>query len=374
MTTFITLMRNHILTTKLTSHQVALGSLFFIALMASSTLSAQPARRRNQAATTTTAPAVNGARAKKATSEKTVDRAALQFPTSAEMPEEVVWRRDIYRQLDLTNDKNAPLYYPVEPSGKNQNLFTYMFRLMLSGRIQAYQYKLDGNESFEDKDKVDVKELLERYYIFYEEKDGKVTVAASDIPSAEVTRYYIKETSYFDQRSATYRSRVTAMCPVLMRGADDFGSEATPYPLFWVKYEDIAPYLSKMPMMASNLNNVTTMTADDYFTLNRYEGKIYKTNNLQGKLLSNYCKTDSAMNKEQKRIEQELTDFESGIWTHQEKPDTTSQQEVTTTSTKKSRKAKAASTSRRSKQAEAASKGSRSSSSSPRVSARRQRR
>lgn len=278
--------------------------------------------------------------AKKQTVEKKADRAALMFPTSAEMPEDVVWRRDIYRQLNLLNDKNAPLYYPVEPHGKDQNLFTYLFRLFITGRIPAYQYKLDGNESFEEKDKADVKELLERYSIYYEEKDGKVNVPESDIPSPEVTRYYIKESNYFDQRSATYKTRVTALCPVLMRGADDFGTEATPYPLFWINYDDVATYLSRLPVMASNLNNVTNMTADDYFTTNRYEGKIYKTNNMQGRVLANYCKTDSAMTAEQLRIEEELAAFETGIW-HQEIKDDSEDVAVNVTVEKKtSKKAK----------------------------------
>ena len=42
-------------------------------------------------------------------------RAQLSFPTSPKMNENVVWRRDIYRTIDLTQDANAGLYYPVEP-------------------------------------------------------------------------------------------------------------------------------------------------------------------------------------------------------------------------------------------------------------------
>ena len=42
-------------------------------------------------------------------------RAQISFPTAVDMPEEVVWRRDIYRELDLSKDANAGLYYPVEP-------------------------------------------------------------------------------------------------------------------------------------------------------------------------------------------------------------------------------------------------------------------
>ena len=73
------------------------------------------------------------------------------------MPDDVVWKRDIYRQLDLLEDKNAPMYYPVEPQGRQVNLFTYLFRLVLTGRVPAYKYKLDGNESFEEKDKLEVR-------------------------------------------------------------------------------------------------------------------------------------------------------------------------------------------------------------------------
>ena len=294
------------------------------------------------------------------------------FPTSDEMPQDVVWRRDIYRQLDLLEDANAPLYYPVEPHGKEQNLFTYLFRLFLSGRIPVYTYKLDGNESFDPKDQADAHELLDRYSIYYEESDGKVTVPESDIPSAEVKRFYVKESSYFDQRSATYRTRVTALCPVLMRGADDFGTEATPYPLFWVNYDDVASYLSRMPVMASNFNNVTNMTVDDYFTMNRYQGKIYKTKNLQGRVLAN----DSSRVSEQARIEKQLKDFEEHIWHQPIQPDSLDSLNLEADAQKSGKVKKTRSSSRRSKASSAAPKAPKisSGSSSPRVSARRQRR
>ena len=337
---------------------------------------AQPARRR-----------VKPNDADKA--EKTVDRASLQFPVAVEVPEDVVWRRDVYRQLDLTLDKNAPLYYPVEPSAGHINLFTYLFDLLLTGKITAYQYKLDGNESFTSRDKVDVKELLERYHIYYEEQNGRPRVNASDIPSAEVSRYYIKESSYFDQRTSTFRTKVTALCPVLMRG-DDFGGEATPYPLFWIKYDDVSTYLARHAMMASNYNNVTNMTAADYFSMNLYDGKIYKTNNMQGKVLANYCKTDSAMANEQKRIEKQLSDFEKHVWGHDDSVavDSTAAKEAVETkkekasrTTRNSRRASASSDDSKKAKAEKTkvSKTRRGSSggggaSTPRVTVRRQRR
>lgn len=333
---------------------------------------AQPTRRRTQSNNTET-------------TEKTIDRATLQFPAAMEMPDDAAWRRDVYRQLDLTLDKNAPLYYPVEPTEGKLNLFTYIFNLLLTGKIHAYEYKLDGNESFTERNKVDIKELLTRYHIYYEEQNGRPRVNASDIPSAEVTRYYIKESSYFDQRTSTFKTKVVAICPVLMRG-DDFGGEATPYPLFWLKYDDISTHLAQHTMMSSNYNNVTNMTAADYFSRNLYDGQIYKTNNMQGKVLANYCKTDSAMADEQKRIEKELSDFENHVWGHQDTlalDSATIAQQAEAEATKANKKTKK--TTRRTttsetketkttKKSKTAKSSSNSGDSAPRVTVRRQRR
>ena len=87
-------------------------------------------------------------------------RARLSFPTAVEMPENVVWRRDIYREIDLNDDPNAGLYYPVEPIDKQLNLFTYVFKLALGGYIPVYEYRLDGNEILESSAKVDMKTVM----------------------------------------------------------------------------------------------------------------------------------------------------------------------------------------------------------------------
>lgn len=236
------------------------------------------------------------------------------FPTAQTMPADAAWRRDLYRSLDLTKEKNAVLYYPTTPQDGRQNLFTYLFKLLLRKQIKAYDYKLDGNEDFSAKNEVTAKALMDRYNIFYESKDGKVRVSDADLPSEEVKLYFIKESTYYDQHTATFRSQVTALCPVLKRGDSDFGGELAQYPMFWVKMSDIAPYLGKLMLMGSSLNNAATMSADDFFTMKCYEGDIYKAVNLQDRLLSNYCLDDSSMIKEQKRIEKQLTDVQEHVY------------------------------------------------------------
>ena len=249
------------------------------------------------------------------------ERAKAQYTAQMPAPSDVVWKRDIYRTLDMTKEKNAALYYPVEPLGDRVNLFTLIIRLVADGKVPAYEYRSDGNELFTESNKYKVTDMLDKFYIYYEEKDGKLTIADSDIPSGEVLSYFIKESSFYDQRTATYTTRVTAICPVLHRSGD-FGSETTKYPMFWLNYDEVSPYFGMTPLMTSSYNNVSNMSIDDYFVRSLYEGDIYKTANLQNKLLAQYCPNDTAMKAEQQRIEKELVTFENKLWGIEE-PDTT---------------------------------------------------
>ena len=275
-----------------------------ISLCFMGTATAQPKKSRVQT--------TRSASAKKA-QDATPSRASLMFPTSVDVPETPTWRRDIYRTLDLTKDENAPLYFPVEPQGDNVNLFTLLFQLLNTGKIPAYEYKLDGVEDFQKSNRMHFKDMLERYHIFYEVNGNSIKVEPSDIPSAEVLSFNVKESSYYDQHTATFQSRVVAICPVLHR-TDDFDTRVNKYPMFWVKYDDVKTYLSGREIMTSNLNNAARMSMEDFFATNHYKGEIYMTTNMQNRSLQQYCATASLRQKEQKRIEKEMTDFEAHIW------------------------------------------------------------
>ena len=339
--------------------------LMMILLMADAAV-AQPKKRRNQQQT--------DQQQRKSPSSAMSMRAQISFPTALDIPEEVVWCRDIYRELDLTDDANAGLYYPVEPQGKQLNLFTYIFKLAQNGYIPVYEYPTDGSDNFSPENRVQMQTILDNYHIYYEEQNGKLKVDNSDIPSAEVRKFYLKESAYYDQANSSFHIKVLALCPVMLRD-DDFGGEATQYPLFWVKYSDLEPFLNRQTVMASSLNNAATMSMDDFFTLNSYRGKIYKTNNAQGKTLLQLCDGDmDKMTAEQKRIEAELAAFHKTIFGDQAKRDSLDSiaaldvkqnKKIRSKSSTRSRSAKAS----RSKRSSSTS----SSNSSARVTVRRQR-
>ena len=336
--------------------------------LAAGTVTAQPKKSRVQTKTEQQKQQTSS------NSQGVTRRMQLQYPTALDMPEDVVWRRDIYREIDLNDEMNSGLYFPVEPSGKQMNLFTYIFKLALNGYIPIYEYQLDGDEVLEPSAKVEIKTFLDNYRIFYEEKNGKLQVENSDIPSSEVKAYFLKECAYYDQANSSFRIKPLALCPIMLR-EDDFGGDAMKLPLFWVKYSELEPYLSRQTVMTSDKNNAAKMTLDDFFTLNRYKGKIYKTTNMLGKTLAQIVGNDSTkLSAEQKRIEAELESFRNNIFGDKAKRDSI---DSIAANNPKALKEKAKQQKRESRSKTVKSKSSSSSSSSgsstPRVTARRQR-
>ncbi|MCD8288429.1 MAG: gliding motility protein GldN [Prevotella sp.] len=339
--------------------------LFFILFIACIAVNAaaQPAARR----------AEQQAQAAKSNANNLSTRAQISFPTALSMDEDVVWRRDIYREIDLNDPANAGLYYPEEPVGDQQNLFTYLFKLMLTGKIKVYEYRLDGNEVFSDSARVKPLDFMDNYGIYYERNGKSIHIDNSDIPSRDVTAYYLKESAYYDQASATFHKKVIALCPIIKR-MDDFGDGATSYPLFWVKYDEVAPFLSKQTIMVSDLNNAATMSVDDYFTKNQYSGKIYKTTNMLGRTLAQVAGEDAErLTAEQKKIEEEIEAFERNLFASKIETDTVAADSTEIDADKQAKKKSRTSRTTTARSSKSKSSKSSSAGTTARVSARRER-
>ena len=233
------------------------------------------------------------------------------------------WIRNIMRELDLTKEKNAPLYYPVQEMNGMKNLFTSLFQLVSEDKIKIYGYQADY-DSFEDDNIMTFKEMLNKFNIYYDEippgggRPASFAVNSSDIPSREVNRYFVKEAYYFDQNNSQYDVKTLALCPIANITMDS--GEEVPQPMFWVKYEDIRPYIVNNRIMTSSINNAKIYTMDDFFRRRMYDGEIIQTENLLNLPLMALFETDEEVFAEQERIEEQLRSFNDSLWI---KPDTT---------------------------------------------------
>jgi len=259
-----------------------------------------------------------GNKGKKEPNSLITDRQQSFYEVREPSDADLQWMKVIYRSIDLTVGKNPALYYPEEPNADGENLFFIIMRLLANDQISAYEY-LDGREMFTDEFKIKVDEMLDRFHILYTEAKGSspkhpiYQIEPADIPSNEVLSYFVIEKWEFDTRSNQMKARVEALCPVLHR-MDEWGGEAVRYPMFWVKLNDIRPYMAQQYIFTDDDNNLARYSIDDFFKLNMYSGEIYKTKNLRNQSLRQMYPEDEAYKHAQDSIEQRLRSFNQDLW------------------------------------------------------------
>ncbi len=230
---------------------------------------------------------------------------------------DLAYMRQIYRELDLTKDANTPLYFPEDVIDGQENLFRIILKLVVDGKIPAYEY-LDGREVFSDQYRMKVADILERFGIYATpakgstEKNPKYVIEEADVPTGQVLNYYIIEKWEFDRRSNQMKTRVEAICPVLNR-AGDFGGEAR-YPMFWVKFDALRPYLAQQYIFLNDDNNLPQYNLDDYFNMGMYDGEIYKTRNLRNLSMAQMFPDEDDRKRAQDSIDNRLRSFGKDLW------------------------------------------------------------
>ena len=230
---------------------------------------------------------------------------------------DLAYMRQIYRQIDLTKDANTPLYFPEDVVDGQENLFRIILGQVVDGKLPAYEY-LDGREVFNDQYKINVADMLDRFGIYYTpakgstEKNPKFQIEEADVPTGQVLNYYIIEKWEFDRRSNRMQTRVEAICPVLNRSGD-FGGEAR-YPMFWVKFDALRPYLAQQYIFLNDDNNLPQYSLDDYFNMGMYDGEIYKTRNLRNLSMAQMYPDPDDMKRAQDSIDNRLKTFGKDLW------------------------------------------------------------
>lgn len=227
------------------------------------------------------------------------------------------YMREIYRQIDLSKDQNTPLYFPEDIIDGQKNLFRTILELVVSGKVPAYEY-LDGREVFTDKYQLKVNDMLDRFGIYYttskghSERNPNYVIEEADVPTTQVMNYYIIEKWEFDKRTHRMRTRVEAICPVLNR-TGDFGGEAK-YPMFWVKYDQLRPWLAQQYVFLTDDNNLPQYSLDDYFNLGMYDGEIYKTKNLRNQSMMQMYPDPDDLARAQDSIDNRLKNYGKDLW------------------------------------------------------------
>ncbi len=246
---------------------------------------------------------------------------------------DVLMGKTTWEIIDLDERINFPLYYPIDTSniGKDRrSLFDVLLKGIKSGKItEVYTDSYfntkrtfkDMSTSFTYIDTTNAgKEEINNYPEDYK-SGAKVLdpqyINKKELGAIDVADYKIKGFWYFDKRQSELKYRLIGICPVSPE-AKEIGAENQDFiELFWVYFPAVRDILHDAKAF-NNRNSAMPVTFDDLLNSRRFNGEIYKEENVYGdREIAEYMRENSQMQLiESERVKDKIRDFEQDMWNY----------------------------------------------------------
>jgi gliding motility associated protien GldN len=246
---------------------------------------------------------------------------------------DVLMGKTIWEFIDIDERINFPLYYPIDTAfvGKERRaLFDVLVKNIKNGKItEVYgddyfntkkTFK-DMASSFTYIDTTDTgKDEINNYYDEY--KSGKKVldpqfINKKELDASYISGYKIKGYWYFDKRQGELKYRLIALCPVTPEARDAGNDNADVIDLFWVYFPAVRDILHESKAF-NDKNSAMPITFDHLLNSRRFNGEIYKEENVYGdREIQQYMK-DNSQNQllESERVKEKIRSFESDMWNY----------------------------------------------------------
>ena len=238
---------------------------------------------------------------------------------------DILFSKMTWERIVLDERVNFPLYYPVDTNniGKNRrSLYDVLLKNIKNGKIENIYDDSYFNTKRTLKDieaalsKVDTTELGIEQINAGEELSAQY-IDRRDISAADIKEYRVKGLWYFDKRQAELKYRLLGIAPVApdVNFIDSDSQDLVE--LFWVFFPDSREVLHEAKAF-NNENSSVPLSFDHILNSRRFNGIIYREENVQGNRKINEYVSDNALMQllESERIKEKIRDFELDMWTY----------------------------------------------------------
>lgn len=238
---------------------------------------------------------------------------------------DVLWSKNTWEIIDLDERVNFPLYYPVDTlniGSDRRSLYDVLIKNIKNGNIDA----IYADSYFSEKTSLeDIKAALRTvdttdYGIEQFNAEGIVSpeyINIRELSAYDIQEYRIRGTWYIDKRQGELKYRMLAIAPVApdVNFIDD--DEPDLIPLFWVWLPGARDVLHQAKAF-NRRNTSTPISFDHLLNSRRFNGVVYKEDNVQGdRLVKDYI-SNNAMNQllESNRIREGIRNIEQDLWNY----------------------------------------------------------
>ena len=262
---------------------------------------------------------------------------------------DIMWSRKIWREIDLRQKVNHPIYYPqerVKDQGTidRKNLFDVILSAAIDGdgegnKLNLYRSGDDFRESYDDEFQSvpmtpdEIKDLIggklqPTYRVDQNGEDsldwnGNLVAYEIDDPDyvenregeklkREIKKWLVKEHWFFDKQRSVMDVRIIGICPVytITTGEENLGEEQE---LFWVYFPAARKYLKNALAFNMVKNEAENKTFEDIFMKRMFASTIIKEGNVMDRSIGDYMVGLDAL-LEAERIKEEIFNFEHDLW------------------------------------------------------------
>lgn len=238
--------------------------------------------------------------------------ARRQVPYAYLREGDVQWEKRVWREIDLREKINQPLYYPTEEVSGRSSLLQCLRKAIYKGGIIAFQDEefmipLELARVREKFMKCDTATDYDVNLKTGEEEPIRRLRCDSMSIFERVTKFRIKEDWFFDKQRSVMECRILGLCPLEYDEAHDLYK-----PMFWVYFPQCRPVLAANDVFNTR-NDAERRSFDDLFFKRQFNGVSVKESNVYDRYINQYAQGIDAL-LESDRIKTDIFQYEHDLW------------------------------------------------------------